>query len=130
MAGTGNGGVAEEHLVETEGDGEVAARGGWRGCPAGVLRPCCPARLGSTGSGPGVGAMQMLCRSPGGCCLRSVLLSLAKLGHRGGQVEETGHQRSDGERAVAADVAYQCEQPGDGTQLVSTAGAKRNASMG
>jgi len=74
--------------------------------------------------------MQMLCRSPGCCCLRSVLLSLAKLGHRGGQVEETGHQRSDGERAVAADVAYQCEQPGDGTQLVSTAGAKRNASMG
>jgi len=72
----------------------------------------------------------MLSCSPGGRCLRSVLLSLAKLAHRGGQVEETGHQRGNGERAVAADVADQCEQPGDGTQLVSTAGAKRNASIG
>jgi hypothetical protein len=59
--------------------------------------------------------MQMLSSSPGGRCLRGVLLSLAKLGHRGGQVEEAGHQRDDGERAVAADVADQREQPGGGT---------------
>ena len=45
-----------------------------------------------------------------------MLLSLAKLGHRGGQVEETGQQRGDGERAAAADVADQCEQPGGGAQ--------------
>jgi hypothetical protein len=34
--------------------------------------------------------MQMLSCAPGGRCLRGVLLSLAKLGHRGGQVEEAG----------------------------------------
>jgi hypothetical protein len=56
--------------------------------------------------------MQMLRSSPGCRCLRGVLLSLAKFGHRGGQVEEAGQQRGDGERAVAADVADQCEQPG------------------
>jgi hypothetical protein len=55
--------------------------------------------------------MQMLCRSPGSRRLRGVLLSLAKLGHRSGQVKEAGHQRGDGERAVAADVADQREQP-------------------
>jgi hypothetical protein len=58
--------------------------------------------------------MQMLSCSPGGRCLRSVLLSLAEFGHRSGQVEEAGHQRDDGERAVAADVADQREQPGGG----------------
>ncbi len=74
--------------------------------------------------------MQVLGCSPGGRCLRCVLLRLAKLGHRGGQVEETGQQRGDGERAAAADVADQREQPGGGAQLVSAARAKRNASIG
>lgn len=87
---TRHGGVVEERLVETEGDGEVAARGGWRGRPTSMLGPCCPAWLVSTGSGPGVGAMQMLSCSPGGRCLHGVLLSLAKLGHRSSQVEEAG----------------------------------------
>jgi hypothetical protein len=32
--------------------------------------------------------MQMLSCAPGGRCLRGVLLSLAQLDHRGGQVEE------------------------------------------
>ena len=110
---TTSGGPAQALLatLTAEGLGEVAARGGGRARPAGMLVPCCPACLGSTGSGSGVGAVQMLSCSPGGRCLRSVLLSLAKLAHRGGQVEETGHQRGDGERAVAADVADQCEQP-------------------
>jgi hypothetical protein len=49
--------------------------------------------------------MQMLSCPPSGRCLRSVLLSLAKLGHSGGQVEEAGQQGGDGEHAVAADVA-------------------------
>jgi hypothetical protein len=34
--------------------------------------------------------MQMLGCSPSCRCLRCVLLSLAKLGHRGGQVEKAG----------------------------------------
>jgi hypothetical protein len=107
---TSDGGVVKERLAKADGLREVAARGGWRTHPAGVLVPCCPARLGSTGSSPGVGAMQMLGSSPGGRCLRRVLLSLAKLSHRGGQVEEIGHQDGDGERAVATDVAEQREQ--------------------
>src|SRR5437879_7009 len=127
---TGDSGVVEERIFEAEGFGEVAARGGLRGCPAGVLGPCGPAWLSRTGSGPGVGAMQMLCRSPGSRCLRGVLLSLAKLGHRGGQVEETGHQRGNGERAVAADVADQCEQPCGGAEPVSAAGVKWDTSVG
>jgi len=53
----GYGEVVEERLAETEGLGEVVARGGWRSCPARVFGPCCPAWPGSTGSGPGVGAM-------------------------------------------------------------------------
>lgn len=118
----GDGGVVEEHIVKAYGPREVAARGGWRGCPAGVLGPCCPAWLGSTGFGPRVGSMQMLRRSPGGCCLRGVLLSLAKLGHCGGQVEETGHQPGNGERAVAANVADQREQTCGGAEPVSAAG--------
>lgn len=40
--------------------------------------------------------MQMLGGSPGGRCLGGMLLSLAKLCHRDGQVEETGQQRADG----------------------------------
>ena len=80
----GYGEVVEERLAETDGLWEVAARSGWRSCPVGVLGPCWPACLGSTGSGSGVGAMQMLGCSPGGRCLGGVLLSLAKLGHRGG----------------------------------------------
>ena len=59
-----------------------------------------------------------------------MLLSLAKLGHRGGQVEEAGQQRGDGERAVAADIADQCEQPGGGAQLRSAVGVRRNTSVG
>jgi len=74
--------------------------------------------------------MQMLGCSPGGRCLRSVLLSPAKLGHRGGQVEKTGHQHGDGERAVAADVADQREQPRGCAQLGSAAGVRRDASVG
>jgi hypothetical protein len=81
---TGDSGVIEERIFEAEGPREVVARGGWRSCPAGVLRPCCPAWLASMGSGSAVGAMQMLGCSPGGRCLRGVLLSLAKLGHRSG----------------------------------------------
>ena len=102
-------GVVDERIFEAEGLGEVAARGGWRSCPASVLGSCRPACLGSTGPGPGVGAVQMLGCSPGGRCLCGVLLSLAKLSNRSGQVEETGQQRGDSERAAAADVADQCE---------------------
>jgi len=116
VAGSGNGWVVEEHLIEADGLREVAARGGWRGCPAAVLGPRCPAWLGHTGSGPGVRAIQMLGCSPGGRCLRGVLLSLAKLGHRRGQLEEAGQQPGDGGCAVAADVADQCEQPCGGAQ--------------
>src|SRR5215831_5239347 len=79
----GYGEVVEERLAETDGLGEVVARGCWRSCPVGVLGPCCPACLGSTGSGPGVSAVQLLGRSPGSRCLRGVLLSLSKLGHGG-----------------------------------------------
>jgi hypothetical protein len=39
--------------------------------------------------------MQMLGGSPGGRCLRSVLLSFAQLGHGDGQVEEAGQQDGD-----------------------------------
>jgi hypothetical protein len=127
---TGAGGVVEGYPVETEGPREVAARGGWRGCPAGVLGPRCPAWLGSTESGLGMGAMQMLRRSPGGRCLRGVLLGLAKLGHCSDQVEETGHQRGNSECAVAADVADQCKQRSGGAQPVSAAGVKRDTSVG
>jgi hypothetical protein len=74
--------------------------------------------------------MQMLGRCPGDRRLCSVLLSLAKLGHRGGQVEEAGQQRGDGERAVAAYVADQCEQPSGSAQPVSAAGVKRDTPIG
>jgi hypothetical protein len=116
----------EERLVEADGVREVPADASWR--PPAALGPCCPAWLGSTGSGSGVGAMQLLGRSPGGRCLGGMLLSLAKLGHRGGQVE-AGQQRGDGERAVAADIADQCEQPGGGAPLGSAAGVRRDTSV-
>lgn len=59
---------------------------------------------------------------PGGGGLGGVLLGLAQIGDRGGQV---GDQRDGDQRGIASDLAGHRQQPGGGSQLVPLPGGRR-----
>ena len=75
------------------------------------------------------GGVQMLGRGAGGGSLRGVLLGLAQFGDGARQRHQAGNQRGRGEHHVPGAASEHAQQPGGDTQLVSGAGAARQAAV-